>query len=143
MRNPEPKPTIGYSMLPAILPGSTVEIAQVSADEVYVGDVICYINENKDIVAHRVVGIDGLGDDLAFITRGDAQDQCGQIPQQAVVGVVKAVNNRFFSYGSDGLIGRTFSGLALARNFPWTALHRTLVMGSKILARLAKGYNKE
>ena len=67
----------GWSMLPSIWPGDTLELESAQADEVREGDIVLF-GRDKRLFAHRVVKTDRN----AFVTRGDAM-RCPDLPVDA------------------------------------------------------------
>ena len=60
----------GWSMLPAIMPGDTLEIERIHPDAVSEGDIVLFSRDRRFFV-HRVVA-KGRPKDAAIVTRGDA-----------------------------------------------------------------------
>ena len=79
------------SMTPAIAPGDVVIVAERDPATVAEGDVITFMRGTSDVpVTHRVIGVVGTGDGLAFETMGDANEgpDPGLVPAANLVGVV-------------------------------------------------------
>lgn len=77
------QPTIIYSgsMRSEIDVGDIVLISEVPLDEIHVGDIIQYQNENMSIpVVHRVHEIYDDGENIVFITKGDSNDRPDREP---------------------------------------------------------------
>lgn len=81
----------GGSMEPNIKKGSVIIISPVDIKSLQVGDVITFINpdDNKTVVTHRIVKINE-GDEITFITRGDANnaDDNDLLPANNILGKV-------------------------------------------------------
>lgn len=81
----------GGSMEPNIKKGSVIIISPVDIKSLQVGDVITFINpdDNKTVVTHRIVKIKE-GDEITFITRGDANnaDDNDLLPANNILGKV-------------------------------------------------------
>ena|SRR2546425_3216006 len=60
----------GWSMLPTIWPGDTLEIERVDSDSVSTGSIVLFGREGR-VFAHRVVAIEHDFDAPRFITQGD------------------------------------------------------------------------
>ena len=76
------------SMSPVLKPGDKVEIAPVEFDEIKVGQVIVFKNENEKLIVHRVVRKKGS----QIITAGDSLRKYDHpIGSEDVVGAVKGL----------------------------------------------------
>ena len=65
----------GWSMYPAIPPGSVVDVVPVRAEDIRLGDVLlCRVATAA--VAHRVVRIQGAAASMRIVVRGDASFGC-------------------------------------------------------------------
>ena len=64
----------GWSMLPAIWPGDTLDIESTDCGRVSVGDVVLFHRERR-LFVHRVVKQDGT----AIVTRGDAMHRADPV----------------------------------------------------------------
>jgi signal peptidase I len=62
----------GTSMAPAIDHRDRVLVESALPEELSVGDVVVYLGEHGRKVAHRVVGVEGHGEDAVLVTRSDA-----------------------------------------------------------------------
>ena len=90
------------SMSPAIAAGDAVLVNDVSPEAIEKGDVITFIDGDRatiqagqaggNLVTHRVVGIRQTEQELAFKTKGDANEEAdrGLVPASALVGRVMA-----------------------------------------------------
>lgn len=79
------------SMEPDIAPGDVVIVQETVPSSISVGDVITYGDGSGEMpVTHRVVGVDGTGENRVFITQGDANEDPDQepIPAGQVIGSV-------------------------------------------------------
>jgi signal peptidase len=76
------------SMAPAFDTGSVIAIRPVDPSSIVVGDVVTYSRRTGPPVTHRVVGIQGTGDDARLVTKGDANEDidAGTVNPAAVVG---------------------------------------------------------
>lgn len=81
------------SMEPTIPTGSLIIVRKTAPEAVRTGDVICFYSEDPSIEGipntHRVVAVEGSGDNLVFTTQGDAIDMADPYPVHAdhLVGV--------------------------------------------------------
>ncbi|MFC4544580.1 signal peptidase I [Halosolutus amylolyticus] len=72
------------SMEPAISPGDVVLVADTDPSTVESGDVITYQRSDEGTpTTHRVVSVEGSGDDRQFRTQGDANDNVDSAPVNA------------------------------------------------------------
>ena len=61
----------GWSMVPSIWPGETLVVERIAPEEICVGDVVV-VGRSSALIAHRVISIAGIAEDLRWITQGDA-----------------------------------------------------------------------
>ena len=86
--------TLTGSMEPAIPVHSLVVVQQVDASQLAVGDVITFRSTNEalegSLNTHRIVAVEGTGNDLRIRTKGDANaaEDTEQVAPQNVVGRV-------------------------------------------------------
>lgn len=79
------------SMTPALAPGDAVVVAERDPATIREGDVITFLRGDGEVpVTHRVVGVVDSGGEVAFETKGDANDDvdAGLVPAGNVIGVV-------------------------------------------------------
>lgn len=79
------------SMEPSISTGDVVIVDSVNPNSIEEGDVITYRRSGAETpTTHRVVEITDQGDERAFVTRGDANDQpdASPVPASQVIGTV-------------------------------------------------------
>lgn len=79
------------SMIPVINPGDVVIVAKTSGSQVKLGDIIEYRNPKENInIVHRVIEVQGDGDQKIFIAKGDNNNSpdIDPVPQQNVIGKV-------------------------------------------------------
>ena len=64
------------SMSPAFDTGSVIFVEPMEPEDIREGDIITYrgLGDSSLLTTHRVMGIEGSGQDLEFITKGDAND---------------------------------------------------------------------
>ena len=103
------------SMYPEIQSGDLIICHKGEAEEVQVGDVIAYFDpagNGTSIVTHRVTGITTQDGELAFVTKGDAnnvEDRLA-VPAEELVGVYQ---KRIPKLGSVAMFMQTTQGLIL------------------------------
>jgi signal peptidase I len=68
----------GKSMYPFIRDGDIIEIERVNVQQIKLGDIIFYHNEDRGIFAHRVIRKSSGNLDPLFITKGDANSDSGE-----------------------------------------------------------------
>ncbi len=80
------------SMSPAFDTGSVIFVEPMEPEDIREGDIITYrgLGDSSLLTTHRVVGLEGSGQDLEFITKGDANDVNDPypIPGENLVGKV-------------------------------------------------------
>jgi hypothetical protein len=88
-------PTRGSSMSPLISDGCRLKVEPVAPHSLRLGDIILY-RAGENLVAHRLVGKRGEGQDLRLLSKGDAfpwQAREKVAPEQ-IIGRVTAVRRR-------------------------------------------------
>ena len=81
----------GYSMYPAIVPGNTIIIKPVAAEELKCGMIIAWKRE-KDLVVHRLVLAYESDNEKYYITRGDScQSSDKPVSFNMIAGRVEAI----------------------------------------------------
>src|SRR6185436_11145465 len=82
---------MGTSMLPAIPPGSLLQIEPIAVEALRPGDVVLTHAWGR-MVAHRVQRVRTGSDQPTFILRGDNLAQCDlPVPGSAILGLVRCV----------------------------------------------------
>jgi hypothetical protein len=106
---------IGSSMLPFVLPRSRLHLRLTDNTQPRLerGDLVCYLGTGDKIVAHRVVAVRDDGDQLEYIVKGDAQAWTERVSAEAIVAAVERVDQPFFSYRTDGAVGRAVAFMAV------------------------------
>jgi hypothetical protein len=88
----------------------------VLCEELDVGAVASFLNGEKQLVTHRVVGFERQGGDGGcYLFRGDAQEHVDRVPRGEVIYVVTRVEHPLLSYSTDGKLGQALAGLAITR----------------------------
>ncbi len=102
-------------MLPFILPQSKLHLRYRDDgwQGVQKGDIVCYLGQGKEFVAHRVVGENYGSTKTVFFVKGDAQTGAAKIDDSAIVAVVEKVIQPFFSYRTRGLFGTAIASAAI------------------------------
>lgn len=110
------------SMIPTIRSGDLVVGVPPAVDEIEVGDIVTYYNQAAGrLITHRVTEVTHIGDQLAFITQGDANDIADENPVLAR-DVVAAYSFRI-----------PYAGYLLAFARGWTGLVFLIIIPSLIL----------
>jgi hypothetical protein len=93
--------SIGQSMRPLIVDGSSLALQFCKPDKIKLGHIIAF-RRNKDTVVHRVIGFWNQGTQSYFIERGDNNPHCLLIEQESLLGRVIAIKykNRTLSLKS-------------------------------------------
>lgn len=79
------------SMTPAIAPGDAVIVAERDPTTIREGEIVTFLRGNGEVpVTHRVVGVVDADGEVAFETKGDANDapDAGLVPGENVLGTV-------------------------------------------------------
>ncbi|WP_281194018.1 signal peptidase I [Halorubrum sp. F4] len=79
------------SMTPAIAPGDVVIVDERDPATIAEGDVITFVRGDSETpVTHRVIGVETAGGEIAFETKGDANEgpDSGLVPAANVLGAV-------------------------------------------------------
>jgi hypothetical protein len=97
-----------------------------------VGDVVCYLDERRKFVAHRVTGVRGESDARRLMVAGDGSGQPDEIDETAIVGIVTRVEHPLFSYDTRGAVGWTLSRWALRRSLSF----RGALVAAELTAQL-------
>jgi len=120
----------GGSMFPFIPGKSWLVVEPVGTAPLVPGDVVCFIGQDEQLVAHRVITVNG--DSLSV--RGDRGGGCEEVPTNAVFGRVLHVQRGPLRYRTAGVVGRVLAHVALRR----PRLHRVLRHGAERLVQLRK-----
>lgn len=112
------------SMYPEIHAGDLILGEITAPDQVAVGDTIAFFDpagNGTSVVVHRVTEITTENGELAFITKGDANNAEDQmpVPQKNLVGVYKS---RIAGLGNIAMFMQTTQGLVLCVLVPLAAL---------------------
>lgn len=70
----EPYVVLSGSMEPAYRTGSVIYVIEAEADELAAGDVITFCLEGDTIATHRITEVTENGGEIAFRTKGDANE---------------------------------------------------------------------
>jgi signal peptidase I len=130
---------LGTSMVPAMLPGDLVSIRRASLDEISVGEVVLFL-QNERLIIHRVVGGNdvsaaGNPEEPCLITRGDRlRHDDPPVSSKELLGRVVSIerdnrNIELAPHGSNSLFARLLRASDRATYFHlrlgarWRALH--------------------
>ena len=116
--------TSGMSMAPFIPPGSILTVSRVGPENLRPGDVVCYIDETGDGVAHRIIGIETRNNKPVFILQGDAHPLNEVVPAESIVYQVQKVAIGPIFYRCHGVWGQLFSSMARSQAFPSRCIRR-------------------
>jgi hypothetical protein len=106
----------GGSMLPVLRDGDVLTVRAAAADEVQIGDVVCYEPPWGGLCLHRVVARRGR----SLVTRGDALSYVEVVPEEAVLGLLVARERRGRRADFLTPAGR-WRGRVIVRLAPWLA----------------------
>jgi hypothetical protein len=123
---------VGSSMFPWIPSGSTLELEPFDAASARAGDILVFIGDAAELVAHRVVAVETAAHEPVFIMRGDAQEHLDRIAAGAVAYRVTRVSYGGFSYATRGCLGRAVAHFAVPRAWPFCVVQR--VAGQLVVA---------
>jgi signal peptidase len=107
-------------MRPFLKDGDVIEVSPVEAQAVRIGDVILYRSPAGRAIVHRVIGLDGNGQNGAdgLTTKGDAMPGADEpVRPEQVLGRVVAVERERKRVETDGWLQRLL-GVCLARLSP-------------------------
>jgi len=65
-------PSRGYSMYPAIRPKDECVFAAANEEEIAIGDILLFENEDGMLVGHRLIGIAESAAGRSYVCKGDA-----------------------------------------------------------------------
>lgn len=118
----------GGSMFPFVPGGSLLTVESARQTRFAAGDIICFIGEGKQLVAHRVIEVaDGM-----LRVRGDRGGCDELVPASAVFGRVLHVRRGLLDYATDDAVGRLLAHVALKR----PRLHHAMIRAAEQLVRL-------
>ncbi len=64
-------PSSGYSMFPTIRPGDVCQFSPIHNDQLLIGDIVLFLNEEGKLIGHRLIRITGSHDKTIFECKGD------------------------------------------------------------------------
>ena len=85
----------GSSMYPLVRDGDILDVWPVGSAGADVGDVVLYRSSGNGIVVHRVVGIDGQGEKVTLLVKGDSVKTAdAQVQESQVLGRAVSTERR-------------------------------------------------
>jgi len=84
----------GRSMYPAIRDGDIVNVEPVKGQEIRLGDVVFYRNNEERMVVHRIIKKRVRSDGCVFITRGDANRYGEEVVLNQIFGRVRILERK-------------------------------------------------
>lgn len=119
--------TQGGSMMPAILPGSVLQVRLAAGQPLAIGDIVCFPAQERLVIAHRIVGLHQEGSAPPhYWVRGDAQPKSELINAEAIAFVVERIDGWWWSYRVDSPLGRLETHLALHHPRWWRSRGKAL-----------------
>ncbi|MDG4657500.1 signal peptidase I [Ectobacillus antri] len=112
----EIKTVLSGSMEPAFYTGSIIAIKPVQSGTTYKpGDVITYKLQDGTLVTHRVKEVNAAGEEVMYVTKGDANDAADSEPvsHKNVVGSYTGFTIPYVGYAADYARSKTGSALLL------------------------------
>ncbi|UOY92591.1 signal peptidase I [Ectobacillus sp. JY-23] len=112
----EIKTVLSGSMEPTFYTGSIIAIKPVQSGTSYKpGDVITYKLQDGTLVTHRVKEVNAVGEEVMYVTKGDANDAADSEPvaHKNVVGSYKGFTIPYVGYAADYARSKTGSALLL------------------------------
>ena len=108
------------SMYPVIKSGDLILLNKIKAEDINVGDIITYFDPSgttTTTVTHRVIELTTLNDEVAFRTKGDANntDDKTIVPNDKLVGIYKM---RIAQLGNVAMFMSTTKGLVICVVIP-------------------------
>src|SRR5690606_20802597 len=67
-------PSSGYSMYPSIRPGDVCQFSPVAREQLLLGDVLLYINEEGKLIGHRLIRLTDSDAGLILECKGDTNN---------------------------------------------------------------------
>ncbi len=87
----------GKSMEPLLQTGDLVLVVKVSPSDIHVGDVVVYKRPGGELVIHRVLKIDKVGNEYMYFIKGDNNPlPDGDIPYSWILGKVAGIGGDVF-----------------------------------------------
>lgn len=84
---------LSNSMKPDISRGDTITIKGMIGEQVYIGDIVVFLHNDRNATVHRVVNISDTDKGRIIRTKGDANENVDTyvISIEDIIGVVKRV----------------------------------------------------
>lgn len=67
-------PSSGYSMFPSIRPGDVCQFGPVVQEQLMIGDVLLFVNEEGKLIGHRLIRMTLSEDGMIFECKGDTNN---------------------------------------------------------------------
>lgn len=132
----------GPSMFPSIPSGSELFITEGARERTGIGDIICYLSAEGELVAHRVVKV-SQSIEKSYLTQGDTAPDLTWIPEHAILGVVAEVNWHGVRYRTDGCLGRFFKQRFTRRNTLFYRFNLATFYSLRAIKRLLGGRRRQ
>lgn len=126
----------GHSMYPVIRDGDDVRISPVLADDVRVGDILCFRSQLEIVVVHRVIGIRSIEGKLYFRMKGDLALVVENVPAAAVLGLVVEVRRDERSWSLETPRARMVARALALGSYPFTIIYLALVKAKNLVLRV-------
>lgn len=108
-------PSYGISMYPFIREGKLSTFAAVAYDELRIGDVCLFVNQEGRVIAHRLRSVEVKGKDIVYIFKGDTSvSQDDPVSYHHILGKLIGVrhHNRYMTVNHP-----------IARLYSWIVMH--------------------
>ena len=87
----------GKSMEPLLQTGDLVLVVKASPNSIHVGDIVVYKRPGGELVIHRVLKIDKVGNEYMYFIKGDNNPlPDGDIPYSWILGKVAGIDGNVF-----------------------------------------------
>ncbi len=87
----------GKSMEPLLQTGDLVLVVKVPPNDIHVGDIVVYKRPGGELVIHRVLKIEKVGNEYMYFIKGDNNPlPDGDIPYSWILGKVAGIDGNVF-----------------------------------------------
>lgn len=118
-------------MFPFIPAESRLRLITCGPSQLRPGIIVCFIDGEGQLVAHRVIGAHPAG---RVVVRGDRNDAWELVPTTALLGQVAEVHHGRWKYNTHGFIGHLMANVALKHR----RLHGLLAKAAWLWVRHAR-----